>query len=398
MKALTWFLAVVGAAIALVLAIKTNVGYVVVVYPPYRFDFSLNFLIIALLLGFVLLYGVVRVAVHTWRLPAYVRRFRRERRREKGRRATLEAELAFAEGRWAKAERLAQQAMDLGEAVLLNALLAARAAHAQRNFKARDAYLARAEKASPDDPTARLMTQVELMLDARDVQAALPLLKQLRDIAPKHIGVLRLDLKAQQLARNWDQVLAVLAQLEKREAIEPVQAEQLRLNAHLENLKRKAHSAEALAQYWERMAPEDRTRTQIAASAARLFLALGGTRQAREIIEQSLEKSWDSALAALYAECADRDVIRQIEQAEKWLPAHPRDPALLLTLGRLCARQELWGKARSYIEASLAVEPTREAHLALAQLLERMNQPDEACRHYRASLALESAGGAPLAP
>ncbi len=392
MKVLTWFLAVVALAIGLVLAIRTNVGYVVLVYPPYRIDFSLNFLIVALLVAFSLFYGLVRVAVHAWRLPGYVRRFRRERRREKGRRLTLEAELAFAEGRWARAERLASQAMELGEAVLLNALLAARAAHAQRNFKARDDYLARAERASPGEATVRLMTQVELLLDAREVQAALPLLARLKALAPRNTGVLRLELKAQQLARNWDQVLATLAQLEKREAIEPVQAEQLRVHAHLENIRRKAHSLEALQGYWERMPADDRLDTKIATAAARAFLGLGATRQAREAIEASLERQWDSGLAALYGECADRDAIKQIERAEKWLPAHPRDPALLLTLGRLCARQELWGKARSYIEASLAVEPTREAHVALAQLLERMNQPDEACRHYRESLALESAG------
>ncbi len=389
MKALTWFLAVVGLAVALVLAIKTNVGYVVLVYPPYRVDFSLNFLIIALIVGFSALYGLVRVAVHTWRLPGYVRRFRRERRREKGRRATLEAEMAFAEGRYPKAERLAAQALDIGESPLLNALLAARAAHEQRNFKARDDYLARAERLSPHDATARLMTQVDLLLDARDVQQALPLLKQLRESAPKHTGVLRLDLKAQQQAKNWDQVLSTVAQLEKRDAIEPLQAEQLRINAHIENLKRKAHVAEALKEYWEKMPATDRANTKIATMAARLFLGLGGTRQAREIIEQSLDKQWDSALVELYGQCADKDVVKQIERAEKWLPAHAKDPALLLALGRLCARQELWGKAQSYIEASLALESTRDAHLALAQLLEKMNKADEACKHYRQSLAME---------
>ena len=392
MKVLTWIIAVIGLAVALVLAIKTNVGYVVLMYPPYRIDFSLNFLIIALIVGFSVLYGLVRVAVHTWRLPAYVRRFRRERKREKARRATLEAELAFAEGRYPKAERLAGEALDIGESPLLNALLAARAAHEQRNFRARDDYLARAERLSPSHATARLMTHVELLLDARDVQQALPLLKQLKDAAPKHTGVLRLDLKAQQQAKNWDQVLATLVQLEKRDAIEPLQAEPLRVNAHIENLKRKAHMAEALKEYWEKMPAADRINSKIAVMAAKLFLGMGGTRQAREIIEQSLDKHWDSGLVELYGQCADKDVVKQIERAEKWLPSHAKEPALLLALGRLCARQELWGKAQSYIEASLAVESTREAHLALAQLLEKMNKVDEACKHYRQSLALESAG------
>jgi len=40
----------------------------------------------------------------------------------------------------------------------------------------------------------------------------------------------------------------------------------------------------------------------------------------------------------------------------------------LLTLGRLCAPLELWGKAQSYLDASIAIEPTYTAHLVLAQL------------------------------
>ena len=83
------------------------------------------------------------------------------------------------------------------------------------------------------------------------------------------------------------------------------------------------------------------------------------------------------------AECPGGDVTRQIERAEAWLAAHPHDPALLLTLGRLCVQQELWGKAQSYIEASLSVEPSRAAHAAYAQLMEKMGKPEEALRYNR---------------
>ena len=64
---------------------------------------------------------------------------------------------------------------------------------------------------------------------------------------------------------------------------------------------------------------------------------------------------------------------------------------LLLVLGKLCTRQQLWGKAQSYLEASLSVEPTYSAHLALAQLQEGLGNPDAALRHYRGSLELASA-------
>ena len=87
----------------------------------------------------------------------------------------------------------------------------------------------------------------------------------------------------------------------------------------------------------------------------------------------------------LYGECPGADVLAQIERAETWLKSRPRDRALLLTLGRMCLAQELWGKARSYLEASLSEEPSRSAHVALAQLFDRTDKPEEANRHYRAS-------------
>ena len=73
--------------------------------------------------------------------------------------------------------------------------------------------------------------------------------------------------------------------------------------------------------------------------------------------------------------------------AENWLRTRPGDADLLLTLGRLCVQRGLWGKAQSYLEASLATRPSRAAHVALARLLDRMDRPDEANRHFRASAA-----------
>ena len=62
------------------------------------------------------------------------------------------------------------------------------------------------------------------------------------------------------------------------------------------------------------------------------------------------------------------DVRGRTAKAEKWLKRHPEDAQLLMTLGRLCREQQLWGKAESYLEAALAVEPGRAPHLELARL------------------------------
>jgi HemY protein len=155
-------------------------------------------------------------------------------------------------------------------------------------------------------------------------------------------------------------VLATVGSLVKLGGLGPAEAATARRAAHLGNLSRKAQDADALAQYWKQLPQEMRVDAAVAATAARYHLAVGRTAEAQAIIEAALESEWSAALVALYGEAAGEDTLPQIQRAEKWLRDHARDPALLLALGKLCMKRELWGKAQSYIEASLALEPTHD--------------------------------------
>jgi len=176
--------------------------------------------------------------------------------------------------------------------------------------------------------------------------------------------------------------------LVKLGGITPAEAALAQRTAHLGNLNRKAQDASALAAYWKQLPSETRLDPAVASTAARFHLALGGNEAAQDILERALESEWNAGLVALYGEAAGADALPQIERAEKWLRLHARDPALLLALGKLCMRQALWGKAQSYIEASLALEPTHDGHMTLAALMERLGKPQEAGRHFRRSAEL----------
>jgi HemY protein len=385
-RILFWILAICGLAVALTLAAKHNAGYALLVYPPYRVELSLNLLITLLLAALAASYGLVRLVLHTLNLPAYVRTFRLERKRQRARAAIMEALLAFHEGRYGKAEKLAATALDLPEFSAVGALLAARAAHKMKAYDRRDGYLLQAERLAPGQAAARLMTEAELLLDQRRHQEALAVLKRLHVVA-RLTGAVRLELKAQQQAKNWEKVLELVGRLEKKGAIDPIYATLLKINAHQENLKSRMQNVVALREYWRKIPAADRADSQIALAAARQFLAFGECQEAMEIVTDSLEKRWDSNLVRLYAECQG-DVLKQIERAENWIEQHPQDAALLLTLGRLCAQRELWGKALSYLEASLSIERRAETHLALAQLLEKIGREEEAREQYRLGLTL----------
>jgi len=80
-------------------------------------------------------------------------------------------------------------------------------------------------------------------------------------------------------------------------------------------------------------------------------------------------------------------LLSQIEHCENWLKSRPNDPELLLSLGVLCLKQKLWGKAQRHIEDALQsandANTVREANLKLAQLHEALGQTEEAAKHYK---------------
>jgi HemY protein len=378
-----WVLAVFALAVGLSLAAHLNDGYAILVFPPYRAELSLNLAILLWIAAFVLGYMLLRMVTHTLRLPLYVRGFRARRRDAKGRAALLDALQTMFEGRYAHAEKSAGKAYKLGQAPALSALIAARAAGEMRELERRDQWLARAQSGDADARQARLAVQASLLLDDRRYEDALEVLGELSASGGKRISTQRMQLKAHQRLGHWDEVRRLVAALAKRGVLAEVAAIQLRITAQIEALRQQAGDAAALAECWQHT--EDQRDARVARTAAQLFMGLGDCRRAHEIAAAALEADWNEDLILLYGECLGADVLAQIERAEKWLKSRPRDRALLLTLGRMCLAQELWGKAQRYLEASLSEEPSRSVHIALAQLFDRIDRPEDANRHYRAS-------------
>jgi HemY protein len=385
MKGLLWFLAVAAAAVALALFARYQDGYVLLVSPPYRIEISLVLFVLLVLGTFALLYWFTHLAGTMLRMPANVAAYRKRQRHNRGVEALRAAWQAYFEGRFGKAEKLAGRAWSFDEAPAVSALLAARSAHFMRDPERRELWLARAENATGQDRNARLATRAELLLDERRFEEARDTLAELSEHGPKHVATLRLRLRAEQGLQNWDEVLRLVRALEKRNAIAPDLASQLRTTATIENLRKKSLDAESLASFWSEVPETDRQNARIASEAARHFIRLGGCRQAHKILREALTRQWDAALVLAYGECQDDDSLERLGDAEGWLKTRPRDAALLLTLGRLCKQRELWGKAQSYLEASLSEQPTRAAHVALARLLDSIGKPADAATHYRAA-------------
>jgi HemY protein len=385
MRWLFWSLLILGLAIGISLLAGENTGYVLIKTPTYRIETSLNFLIILISLSFICLHLALRLFNYTRHLPATVRAYKESLRKKSGHQALLQSLHALVEGRYELAEKAASKALSLGEDAGLTALIGARAAHKLGRKARRDYFLSEAEHLAPKAAVARLLTQSEMLLDDQQYQLALTILQRLATIEPKHQQALSIELKVQTRLKNWERVLTILKSLEKGDVIETLKLKEIRLQAHLVLIKRCAHDAARLNGYWKKLSEEDQFNERLVLSAVPLLIEAGAHDEAAKILEMNLTKHWSSALVRLLGKSVTTDPSKQLQQAEYWLMNHPHDADLLETLGKLCVRLQLWGKAESYYDASLSVEPSATRHLALAKLLEQKGQLTAANQHYRAS-------------
>jgi HemY protein len=376
MRLLIWLVALMAAAIGIAVTARFNPGNVVLFYPPHRIDMSLNLFVVLAAVLFLVLYGLVRAVNATMKMPARVAAYRLRKRERDGNKGLRDALKALFEGRFGHAEKAAMRAADLPENAGLAALIGARAAHRMREPARRDAWLA----GIAHDNTlkiARLMTVTELLVDDHQPEAALEAVAELNASGQRHIHALQWSMKANQQARNWPEVLRLVRTLDKRKALHPALSSRLRELSYEALLSEGSHDAESIRRVW--------------AGVQAAFNARGLHDEARAIAEDALKAGWDERVVRAYRDSAgpagSATLLAQIENAEGWLKERPNDPELALTLGALCLKQKLWGKAQRYLEQALsdATDPglARDAHLKLAQMHEALGQLDEAAAHYR---------------
>jgi HemY protein len=380
------FLLLAGLAVLAALLFRLNAGYALFVAPPYRVEISLNAFILFAVAAFVIVHLLLRLAARIARMPAEVRAARRRSNVERARGKQDASVVALLEGRYGKARQFAEEALAVPQSSGLPALVGARAAVDMREFGAAEALLARPDASVSSLTVPRLMLEADMALAQDQPGVALDKLAELKREAGLHTAALRLEVRALTAARRFSEIPPIVDQLVKRKVYEPGQGDLLRASAHAEALTDFRNDANGLRAYWNRLSDTDRTSPKVARAGATAFLSLGGDREAADIIARCLERHWDAGLAVLYAKCRIGDATRQLEIAERWLGSHAQDATLLYALGLLCERESLWGKAQTYLEASLALEDQWRARVALGELHARLGHHELANMHLAAAL------------
>jgi HemY protein len=313
-----------------------------------------------------------------------------ERRHERARRSLARGVLELAEGDWETAEATVTRYIRETENPAAHYIVAARAADLQGAAKRRDEWLARALDASTERRAPALIMQAEIHLKHKQLQAALTTLEQLEASGEQNARGMLLLSRVYRQTGAWQQLQALEPKLRSMRGISAATADETVAQIYLDRLKTAGANADVaeLRAAWKEIPKSLAQRPDVVAAYAHSAMACDDHDTAESALRESIERQWDEATVLAFGELESPDPFKTLERAENWLPEHPEDAALLLTCAQLAVRAELYGKARSYLETSIAIKPRLDAYQLLASLMEQLGERERATRALDDALTL----------
>ena len=389
-KLVIGILSLVVIVMAAVLLVQKDPGFVLVKYGDYSVETSLAFGIIAVAIAALLIHFVFRVLMGIWHLPGAVKQQSRGRRFNKSRRLLNQGLIDLAEGRFDQAESNLVKLVEFSESPLVHYLAAARAAQLQGKHDERDGYLKAAHEARPEAEMAIGVTQAELQLAHQQLEQSLATLTHLRGIAPQHNHVLRLLARVYFELEDWQSLVELLPEIRKKKLLKDSILENMEGKSYRGFLATAKSNQAALEKAWARIPKAAQTDAELILFYIKLSnRASSNSSSVEQLIIKSLDQKWDNRLVEAYGLFKSINPNEQLKRTEKWLGDYAKNENLLLALGRICIRARLWGKAQSYLEASIGVKAMAASCLVLAKLLgDQLHENDKASQYYQKGLEL----------
>ncbi len=387
-------LGVLAGAAALGVMVQRDPGYMLLAIGNVAIETS--FWVALALFVFLLVMGhfLLRLSRGGLQSTGRFTRFLAQRRERRSHRESTDGLIALVEGNYQRARQLLTRHIDDLDEPLLNYLGAAYACNALGETREANALLAKAERATQGARVAIEMVQARLLLQNGRLEESLASLTRAQRNTAKHPAVLRLLKSVYEGLEDWDSLLALLPDLKKNRLCQPEELAALQRKAALGRLQKLGESSKAdadqLRQCWQKLPKELQADSAVVEQYVMLLVEQGDTAQAEETLRKHLKKDWRRELVALYGQIAAPEADKQLLTAEAWLPERTNDATLLLTLGRLSLRVELWGKAREYFESSYRLDPNPDVCAELGRLLAYLGEHERSNAFFQEGLQKSS--------
>lgn len=384
MTALLVVLVTLALAVTAALFFMQDPGYVLITLKPWSVEISLALFVVLLAVCFLVLYFAIRTLVRLWNSPRDLRHLRLRNRQQKAHQLRARGMLELIEGDWSRAEKHLLSYLPYADSQVLNFIGAAHAAHSQGNLESRDRYLEKARESDAGHALEIDLTHALLRYRAGQYQQALAMLIPLIKRKPRNAKIVGLTVKTCEEVGEWHRLVEFLPAARRLQALPEQELDRLQKLAAVNLLERA--EPERLEQEWKTLPKSEQSDVELLAAYAKRQIQAGHMDDTEALLRKAINRNWEPEWVRLYGRTVSSDLSAQLKHAEQWAARYPDDPDLMLALARICLNHELWGKARSYLEACIGAGGPAEAYHELGRLLEQLDDPNKALAYYRDGL------------
>ena len=380
---------VLALVVTLYLGFPGDPGYLLFAFGSYTFETSLFALLVAS--GVIYLVVKLLLIVFNWINPIQLVRLGKnlnDQRKAKSRSSTVEGILFLARGNWASSFGLLTKGIKESDGSVVNYLAAAYAAFEMGD---RESWMSCLDKAEEEIPLARSTVnsvKAKLLYKSNQLEQCLAVLEQLKKTSLNDMSLLTMLKDVYIKLQDWEKLSNLLPTLQKNKVIDAEEMQLIEMRIFMEELysifdKADGRSIEAsfkrdavteMTKIWQKSPASYKATQKVVKHYAKLLFELNAKPEAAKVIEIALTKSWSNPLISIYGEQDFEVNQQQLLMAETWLKTRPADDKLLLSLGRISMRNELWGKAKEYYQASIKISPSAEAYVELSRLLSHLGE------------------------
>jgi len=378
---------ILALLVTVYLGFPADPGYLLLAFGNYTFETSLFALLVAVAIIYLLIRVVLLVwhSINPWHLIRYGRRIR-DNRNANSRSKTVDGLLYFTRGNWRSAYNLLNGAKNDVDGSVVNYLAAAYAAFEMDDKDAWSRLLNDAEKSYPAARSTINYLRALLLYKSDQLEQCLAVLEKLKKTSVNDAPLLSLMKDVYVRLEEWPQLEELLPALKKHDLVDDEELERISARLFMERLyaagkssAAKANPDEAvadMARVWKKAPVKYKNDEKVVRHYIDLLCGLDAQASAVKIMEQELSRHWSDQLVLRYGQQDYGCSHQQLLHAEGWLKSRPADANLFLTLGRLSLRNELWGKAKEYYEASIRIAPSAEAYKEMGRLLKALGDKE----------------------
>jgi len=377
-----------------VLILATGVGILLRQDPGYAlFAYGNWTLEMPLWLAVTLLLLVVIVALVGYSLlnliltgSSRIKNWWHQRKQKNARLKTTQGLLELAEGHWRKAEKDLIKSASMSDAPLINYLSAAKAAEGGGSIERRDEYLQLAVNSSEGSEVAVRLTQAQLQFEQGQLEQSAETLRQLHEKAPKNIQVIKLLCTVYEALKDYQSLVTLLPLIRKEKILKPEVIDNLEVKIYKALLPKKLeYGIEQVVRFWQSAPRSIQTDPELLFRYAEILIKQSADDEAENVLRTALKKGLNDPLMYLYG-ITNSSPKKQLAFAESFCRQASQNSSLLLTLGRLCSRNQLWGKARDYLERCLLLNPSPEGYQELGKVYDQLGKTTERDECYKKGL------------